>query len=128
MTSRKTEIARSRGEFPENKRNEHDEERAVNWDEKVNAAGIARGLGALAVGVVEAKRRLREARWWAKWQRNQLRTDEAAERVGRALNREGWTCYEGTHEPGQYDTCTDCKRVCDDHARAAITALLGEET
>lgn len=33
MTSRKTEIARSGGEFPENKRNEHDEERAVNWDE-----------------------------------------------------------------------------------------------
>lgn len=59
-------------------------------------------------------------------QRILLRTDEAVERVGRALNREGWTCYEGSHEPGQYDTCDDCKRVCDDHARAAITALVGD--
>ena len=45
------------------------------------------------------------------------------ERVARALNITGWTCGGGAHEPGNYDTCPECKGACDEGARAAIAAL-----
>lgn len=48
---------------------------------------------------------------------------EAAVQAGaRALNDDGWTCFGGVHEPGQYDDCDQCKRVCDRQSRAALTA------
>ncbi|MDN5687029.1 MAG: hypothetical protein L0G94_10220 [Brachybacterium sp.] len=40
----------------------------------------------------------------------------ATETAARHLNAEGWTCGEGGHEPGQYDTCPDCQTACDDLA------------
>ena len=45
------------------------------------------------------------------------------ERVARALNITGWTCGGGAHEPGNYDTCPECKGACDEGARAAIAAM-----
>ena len=45
------------------------------------------------------------------------------ERVARALNLAGWTCSDGAHEPGNYDTCAQCRRVCNNGAHIAIAAL-----
>lgn len=36
--------------------------------------------------------------------------------IARAVNQAGWTCEGGSDEPGQYDECEDCKRVCDTFA------------
>lgn len=48
--------------------------------------------------------------------------DPRIEAAAKALNTAGWTCYEGSDEPGQYDECEDCKRYCDTMARAALAA------
>lgn len=47
-----------------------------------------------------------------------------AERMAaaRAINLAGWTCYGGADEPGQFDTCEDCQRVCLVVADAALLA------
>ena len=45
------------------------------------------------------------------------------ERVARALNLAGWTCSDGAHEPGNYDTCAQCRRVCNNGAHIAIAAM-----
>lgn len=58
----------------------------------------------------------------AKWQRGQLRTDEAVERVARAICRRNW--------PDDEDFKHYWLRYGDDFrddARAAIDALLGED-
>ena len=43
--------------------------------------------------------------------------------LARALNEAGWTCFEGAHEPGNYDSCADCRRVCNEQV-AALTPIL----
>lgn len=48
---------------------------------------------------------------------------ELIETAARALNHAGWTCFEGSDLPGNYDECEDCRRVCDDQARAVIAAI-----
>ena len=64
-------------------------------------------------------------RMMAAWQRSQLLRDETIERVAQVLNTVGWTCADGAHEPGQLDTCTDCRRICHELARSAISAAVG---
>lgn len=49
-------------------------------------------------------------------------SNEQIERAARVLNEQGWTCSEGNDEPGRYDACSDCKRVCDEVARVMLTA------
>lgn len=49
-------------------------------------------------------------------------TDPRIEAAAQALNTEGWTCQEGSDEPGNYSECEDCTRACDDLARAALAA------
>lgn len=49
-------------------------------------------------------------------------TDAEVRALGRGLNEAGWTCHEGGDNPGFYDECEDCRRVCDDLARAALSA------
>lgn len=49
-------------------------------------------------------------------------TEEMVEAGARALNAEGWTCYQGADEPGNYDDCEDCRRVCAGPARAVLVA------
>ena len=46
-----------------------------------------------------------------------------AEELAKALNAEGWTCFEGSHEPGNYNSCADCRHVCNEHV-AALTPIL----
>ena len=62
----------------------------------------------------------------ALWARDYLAaeevTDAEVEAAARAINTEGWTCDGGTHEPGNYDECTDCQHVAQGIARAALTA------
>ena len=45
------------------------------------------------------------------------------EELAKALNEAGWTCFEGSHEPANYDTCPDCQRVCKEQV-AALTPIL----
>ena len=56
----------------------------------------------------------------AKWQRNQLRTDEAVERVAQAI---------GEWEPEDWDNpeFREDRAFWTDKARTAINALLGED-
>ncbi|UOE45921.1 hypothetical protein [Agromyces larvae] len=56
------------------------------------------------------------------WQASRPVTDAEVEAAARALNVEGWTCNGGEDEPGNYDSCPDCKRVCDPLARVALEA------
>lgn len=49
-------------------------------------------------------------------------TDPRIEAAAKALNTEGWTCQEGSDEPGNYGECEDCKRYCDELATAALAA------
>lgn len=51
-----------------------------------------------------------------------MSADPRIEAAARALNVGGWTCQEGSDEPGNYDACADCKRYCDEHATAALAA------
>lgn len=47
------------------------------------------------------------------------------ERAARDLNRFGWTCHSGSHEPGSFDDCEDCRNVCMEVARSAFSAMSG---
>ena len=49
-------------------------------------------------------------------------TDAEVEAAAQVLNSEGWTCHGGGHEPGNYDNCLNCRRVCQQTARAALEA------
>lgn len=49
---------------------------------------------------------------------------DALEAAARAANEEGWTCFEGSGEPGDYDNCEDCQRVDKKTATAIVTAYL----
>lgn len=44
------------------------------------------------------------------------------EDMARILNNAGWTCGGGTHEPGNYDICDDCRETCLDVADVVIRA------
>ena len=58
--------------------------------------------------------------------REALLSDTTITMAGRALNLEGWVCPM-VCEPGQYDECEDCERVCDHMARTALTAAIGDD-
>lgn len=64
----------------------------------------------------------------AVWQREALLSDEAVERAARVLNRAGWTCMDGAHEPGRDDDCHYCRDVCLDMARTVLTTLIGDQS
>lgn len=51
-----------------------------------------------------------------------MSTDPRIEAAAKALNAAGWTCYEGNDEPGNYGTCEDCTRHCDELATTALAA------
>ena len=57
-----------------------------------------------------------------------LRSDEAVERVARALNAAGWTCMDGVYEPGRYDDCHYCRGICLALARTVLTAAIGDQS
>lgn len=70
----------------------------------------------------------------AKWQRDQLRTDEAVERVALVLIEqrgyyigEGWPTNEDLSGGPAGDRDAEFKSAWMDSAREVITALLGEE-
>lgn len=63
----------------------------------------------------------------AAWQQEALLSDEAVERVSRALNSDGWTCSDGEHEPGHYDDCYHCRGFCLRMARTVLTAAIGDQ-
>lgn len=62
----------------------------------------------------------------AGWQRGQHLTDETVDRAARALNKDGWTCMGGWHEPGEYDECDYCREICRSMARTALTVAIGD--
>lgn len=43
------------------------------------------------------------------------------------LNRDGWTCGQGNHEPGEYGRCPECTAVCDELAGFLLTNEYVEE-
>ncbi len=91
----------------------------MSWEKKIRAWAVAHGMGALALGPVEATKRQTAVLHAAKWQRDQLRTGEAIERVARAIN------------PAAWDAATpswDMRPALRGDAIRAITALLGEDT
>lgn len=88
----------------------------MNWDEKAYEHAEARSseyFGHLPEQMFERG---------AKWMRDQLRTDEAIERVARAIARlepnEKW--------PDETIIDDEYRAECHETARAAITALLGD--
>lgn len=95
----------------------------MNWNREVS-----KNLEHTKVGIKDwrdtAERRhvLKQARRWARWQRDQLRTNEAIERVARGIARmepdEDW---DNGHELD-----LEYKQECFETAIDAITALLGE--
>lgn len=46
---------------------------------------------------------------------------EARTALAERLNGDGWTCHDGTHEPGEYARCSDCTAVCDELADFLLT-------
>ena len=44
------------------------------------------------------------------------------EAAARLLNLRGWTCFDGAHEPGEYDQCEQCRAECRSLARSVLTA------
>ncbi|KHS52568.1 hypothetical protein [Brevibacterium linens] len=88
----------------------------MNWDEKAEEATAGRGyeFSGEAWAFVEG----------AQWMRRQLRTDEAVERVARAIARldpdEEW--------PNETIIDDEYRDECHETARDAINALLGEES
>lgn len=87
----------------------------MSWDGKAEEATTGRGyeFSGEAWAFVEG----------AQWQRDQLRTDEAVERVARSINPELWHMVD--KGDGAFTTAATTSLAS---ARAAITALLGEET
>lgn len=53
----------------------------VNWDKLVTDRAVADGINAGALGVVESKRQQKVARRFAKWQRDQVASDEAVRKA-----------------------------------------------
>ena len=91
----------------------------MNWDEKAeDYAGAHHTYEHLGYG--ENMRFHKKFVAGAKWQRDQLRTDEAVERAARAV-------FDGEYS-GAWDAVAEWMREdCRIAARAAITALIGEE-
>lgn len=87
----------------------------MNWDQKAEEATAGRGyeFSGEAWAFVEG----------AKWQRDNLRTDEAIERVARSLAR----LNLGEEWPDETIIDDEYRDECFETARAAITALLGED-
>lgn len=52
-----------------------------------------------------------------------MASEELVGKIARELNRKGWTCDGGLHEPGEYDTCADCRGLCKDMARAVLAVV-----
>lgn len=46
---------------------------------------------------------------------------EARTALAERLNGDGWTCHDGTHDPGEYARCNDCTAVCDELADFLLT-------
>ena len=92
----------------------------MNWNKEAKSWAVAHGMGSLALGPVEAKKRQTAVMHAARWQRDQLRTDEAIERVAQAI---------GEWEPEDWDNpeFREDRAFWTDKARTAINALLGED-
>ena len=98
----------------------------MNWDERVKEAAIHRGLNAVLLGPARARSEQKTAQRWARWQRDQLRSDDAVERVAQFMWSERAKGTVHPHYPwtGLAPQLRDGLRQ---DARAAINALLGEE-
>lgn len=55
--------------------------------------------------------------------RSGIYAEDQLDRAARALNDAGWTCAGGSHEPGQYDDCDDCRKCCIDVAREVLAVV-----
>lgn len=52
----------------------------------------------------------------------QAHLDElAVQALAAQLNRDGWSCGQGGHEPGEYPRCSECATVCDELADFLLT-------
>lgn len=99
----------------------------MNWDDKAYEYAEARSseyFGCLPEQMFENG---------AKWQRDQLRTNEAIERLALFLlddegydTSSGWPSNEQLGGGPTGDRDTELKDAWMDHTRAAITALLGD--
>lgn len=79
-----------------------------------------------ALGITPATQQLhRRLRQVTQAMEELLSDNEAVERAARALGKLGWT--DGWCEPGDYDTCDDCRRALTQAARTALTAAIEGE-
>lgn len=97
----------------------------MNWNREVS-----KNLDHTKVGITDARdtaerrRVLKTARRWARWQRDQLRTNEAVERVARLEYRKATTKAD---VPGWDDALPEAREICRARAREVIDALIGGE-
>lgn len=95
----------------------------MNWDEKVVRFQHERGINAMAIGASESIAANRQARIIARWQREQLRTPEAIERMAVAI-------YEMEDPLANAGWAFESEGLKDTYrkwAKGQITALLGED-
>lgn len=93
-----------------------------DWDKKADDGAIKHYSDWCPKGTLESHRR------GAKWQRDQLRTDEAVEKLADHLYRDEYGHPMAEHHVWcQVEDCTNTEDFRDS-ARAAITALLREES
>lgn len=93
----------------------------VNWDEKAKGEAIEAYFSAIPTAT--QTRMVHPFIEGSRWMRDQLRTDEAIERVARSVARldpdEEW--------PNETIIDDEYRDECFETARAAIAALLGEK-
>lgn len=103
----------------------------MNWDEKADDYAVAHHTYEHMTPNVNAKIYMGFV-LGARWQRDQLRTDEAVERValwltGMLTPFEGWPTNEDLGGSPTGDLDTEFKHAWMDEAGALIRALIGEE-
>lgn len=98
----------------------------MSWDDLADDAAVRHHTFESMTG--EDNERIRYGFWnGAKWQREQLRTDEAVERVANHLYQDEYGHPMAEHQAWcQIEDCTNTEDFRDS-ARAAITALLEQE-
>lgn len=99
----------------------------MNWGKQLKTWLIGRGLNSMNLGLIEYSRTHRTAQEAAQWQREQLRTDEAVERLANFLFEDDNGESIDQHEKICHDV-SKCRFRSDytQFARATIDALLGE--
>lgn len=98
----------------------------MSWDDLADDAAVRHHTFESMTG--EDNERIRYGFWnGAKWQRDQLRTDEAVENLARFLYEDERQETFEEHESWCHAPECEARLSYSKHARAVITALLGDD-